>query len=190
MTRQPSRPLWLITLADLALLLLGFFVFVQATQRQDAPTRAALAAGIRDAFGGAAADEEQGGPGTAIAHAGMAVDANIVDGFAAGSAAPGAIGTLRRWAAEAAADPRTMLLVTGHADGSAADRLDGSALALASARAAAVAAALEGAIAPERITITAALAPEQARGRAAGRRVIVTIAFAPPTSTPSAGGTR
>ncbi|WP_414899988.1 flagellar motor protein MotB [Sphingomonas flavalba] len=189
MTRQLSRPLWLITLADLALLLLGFFVLVQATQRQDAPTRAALAAGIRDAFGGAAA-EEQDGPGIAVAHAGMAVDANIVDGFASGSAEPGATGPLRRWAAEAAADPRTVLLITGHADGSTADRRDGSALALASARAAAVAAALEGAIAPERLTIAAALAPEPARGRAAGRRVTVTIAFAPPASTPSAGGTR
>ena len=30
----PARPLWLWTLADLALLLVGFFVLVQATDRQ------------------------------------------------------------------------------------------------------------------------------------------------------------
>ena len=30
----PARPLWLLTLADLALLLVGFFVLVQATDRQ------------------------------------------------------------------------------------------------------------------------------------------------------------
>ena len=42
----PARPLWLWTLADLALLLVGFFVLVQATDRQ------ALAKGLREGFGG------------------------------------------------------------------------------------------------------------------------------------------
>ena len=38
-----AKPLWLITLADLALLLVGFFVLVQATSLD----RAALAKGLR-----------------------------------------------------------------------------------------------------------------------------------------------
>ena len=43
----PGRPLWLTTLADLSLLLVGFFVFLQASQTVD---RQALAAGIRAGF--------------------------------------------------------------------------------------------------------------------------------------------
>ncbi|WP_306286416.1 flagellar motor protein MotB, partial [Sphingomonas sp. Ant20] len=50
---QPGRPLWLITLADLALLLVGFFVLLQATQTaSDRPLAPrALAAGLREGFG-------------------------------------------------------------------------------------------------------------------------------------------
>ncbi|WP_137788436.1 flagellar motor protein MotB [Sphingomonas sp. 3P27F8] len=33
--RAPARPLWLMTLADLALLLVGFFVLLQANQTLD-----------------------------------------------------------------------------------------------------------------------------------------------------------
>ncbi|MFX5817433.1 flagellar motor protein MotB, partial [Acinetobacter baumannii] len=44
----PSRPIWLMTLADLALLLVGFFVLLQASQQLD---RAALARGLRAGFG-------------------------------------------------------------------------------------------------------------------------------------------
>ena len=32
---KPARPIWLITLADLALLLVGFFVFIQANNHLD-----------------------------------------------------------------------------------------------------------------------------------------------------------
>ena len=59
-----GRPLWLITLADLALLLVGFFVLVQATQHVD---RRALADGFRAGFG-AEAQTEQAIP---VAAAGM-----------------------------------------------------------------------------------------------------------------------
>ena len=46
--RSPSRPLWLVTLADLALLLMGFLVLVNASHRID---RHALARGFRQGFG-------------------------------------------------------------------------------------------------------------------------------------------
>lgn len=165
---RPSRPLWLITLADLSLLLVAFFVFVQATQRQDAQTRAALAAGIREAFGGATADRPKSE---------IPLEANIVGGFAPGSASPGSLRFVSDWAADATRDARTYLEVTGYADGSPADRLDGSALALASARAAAVASVLERQAGPGRIRISGVIAPPNAAGRPEGRRVIVTIGF-------------
>jgi flagellar motor protein MotB len=169
MIARPARPLWLITLADLSLLLVGFFVFVQATQQQDARTRAALAAGIRDAFGGDGRVQAE--------KADTPLAANIVDGFAPGSARPGALTALDTWAADATRDPRTALVVTGYADGSAADRLDGSALALAAARATAVAAALEAQAGAGRVRVAAAIAPSSFIGRPAGRRVVVTVGF-------------
>ena len=43
-----TRALWLVTLADLALLLVGFFVLLQANQHLD---RKALARGMREGFG-------------------------------------------------------------------------------------------------------------------------------------------
>lgn len=168
---RSGRPLWLVTLADLSLLLVGFFVFVQATSHQDQARRAAIAAGIRDAFGGA--------PVVAPSPR-IAVDANILGGFASGSAAlPGDPRPLATWAVESARDPRTSLIVTGYADGSDADRQNGSALALAAGRAAAVVATLEPLIARERIRVAAALAPAPLRGRADARRVTVTISYDP-----------
>lgn len=168
---RSARPLWLVTLADLSLLLVGFFVFVQATSHQDQARRTAIAAGIRDAFGG----QPIVTPSPRIA-----VDANILGGFAPGSAAlPSNPGPLAQWAVESARDPRTSLIVTGYADGSDADRVGGSALALAAERAAAVVPALEPVIARERIRVAAALAPAALRGRAEARRVTVTISYDP-----------
>jgi len=165
---RTSRPIWLMTLADLALLLVGFFVFLQAIARQDAATQAAINASIRDAFGGDGA----------LAEPELAVDANIVAGFAPGSAAlPGTLDALIDWTINGARDARTRVLVTGYADGSAAD-VDGSgsALALASARAAAVASAIEAAGIPaNRLRVAGALAP--AGQSASARRVTVTISF-------------
>ena len=47
--RPAAKPLWLVTLADLALLLVGFFVLIQATERPRAVTDA-----LRASFGGGA----------------------------------------------------------------------------------------------------------------------------------------
>ncbi|MFD1610241.1 hypothetical protein ACFSCW_00340 [Sphingomonas tabacisoli] len=156
---RSARPLWLITLADLSLLLVGFFVFLQATAHKSQPEQAAIQAGIRQAFGGEAAPR-------------LAVEANAITGFAAGSAAlPRDAAAIAAWAKDALSDPRTKLVVTGYADGSPSDRASGSALALAGLRAEAVAATLTG-IAPDRIRLSAASVP-------GARRVTLTISYDP-----------
>jgi hypothetical protein len=142
-TAPAGRPLWLITLADLALLLVGFFVLVQATQHVD---RRALADGFRAGFG-TEAQTEQAIP---VAAAGMM-------NFARGSAVlPGSANGLIAWAREAARDPRVMLTVTGSVDGSAADvdPATGSGAVLAADRARAVAAVLVGAVPAGRMLVT------------------------------------
>lgn len=156
----PARPAWLMTLADLALLLVGFFVFVQATQIE----RQALAKGIRDGFGATSPVEEP-----------MAVGAAAMLDFARGSASlPSSPAGLIAWAREAARDPRVMLKVGGSTDGSAldVDPATGSGAVLAADRARAVAAALAAAhvVAPGRMTITN-VAPTR-------RAVVVTLGFA------------
>lgn len=152
------RPLWLITLADLSLLLVGFFVFLQATAHKQADEQAAISAGIREAFGG----DEAAAP--------LPVEANMVAGFAPGRADPPALGEVAAWARAGLGDPRTRLVVTGYADGSAADRLDGSALALAGLRAERVAAALP--VDPKRLRVAAS-------GTPGARRVTLSITFDP-----------
>lgn len=160
---RPARPLWLITLADLALLMVGFFVLVQATTLD----RGALAQGLRAGF-----DAAEAPPALPVAAA-------VVRGFAPGSAALAATpADAIAWARDVARDPRVRLKVAGSVDGSAADTdptLHSGAL-LAADRARAVAAALvgAGAIAPDRITIVTA---DPARAGPAGRRVLVSIAF-------------
>ncbi|WP_298668536.1 flagellar motor protein MotB [uncultured Sphingomonas sp.] len=162
----PARPLWLITLADLALLLIGFFVLLQANHQLD-PRR--LADGLREGFGGSVAMPEP----AARAPLPMPLAANAMPGFAPGSAAlPASPGALIAWATEAARDPRVALTVTGSTDGSATDvdAATGSAAVLAADRARAVAAAL-GAVAPGRILVTTTNRPGH-------RQVTVTFAFA------------
>lgn len=155
-----SRPLWLITLADLSLLLVGFFVFLQATAHKPRPEQEAIRAGIREAFGG-------------VGRMPLAVDANAIAGFAPGSATlPADTAAVAGWARDALADPRTRLIVTGYADGSPADRANGSALALAGLRAEAVAAAIGGAIPPDRLRLGAAIAP-------GAHRVILSVSYDP-----------
>lgn len=147
---RPSRPLWLITLADLSLLLVGFFVFLQATGHKSDRRQAAISAGIREAFGGEA------GPR-------LAVDANVV-AFAAGSAVTPNMRTIQSWAADALADPRTRLVVTGYADPS-------EGMALAGARTDAVMKGLPD-IPTARISAGAALLPGT-------HRVTLTISYDP-----------
>lgn len=154
----PGKPLWLITLADLALLLVGCLVLIQATQHIGGK---ALAKGMREGFG--AHDVE-------VAPLPVAA-AGILD-FAPGSAAlPSSPAALVAWAREAASDPRVQLTVTGSTDGSRIDRdaATGSAAILASDRARAVAAVIT-AVAPDRVTIATTTRP----GR---RAAMVTIAF-------------
>jgi flagellar motor protein MotB len=153
-----GKPLWLITLADLSLLLVGFFVFLQATSHKPQPEQAAIQAGIREAFGG-------------LGEAPIAVDANAISGFLPGSAAlPVGNRALADWATEALTDPRTKLIVTGFADGSSLDRASGSALALAGMRAETAASSLR--IAPDRLRLAAQIAP-------GARRVTLSISYLP-----------
>lgn len=159
----PMRPIWLVTLADLALLLLGFLVLVQATGRAD---RKALVAGLHDRFGVT---------GVVPASTPMPVAAFATTDFATGSAAlPDDPASLIAWARQALADPRVALNVSGTSDGTAADvdPATQSGAVLAADRARAVVAALAAAhVATGRI----ALATTQRPGL---RRAIVTLAFA------------
>lgn len=164
-----ARPVWLMTLADLALLLVGFFVFLQASQQLD---KRALAKGIREGFG---AQETRAVPEP------MAVSAGSVSGFATGSATlPQAPDALIAWARESTRDARVTLRVAGAVDGSAADvdPVTGSGAVLAADRARAVATALlvAHAVRADRITLSAA--------RPGRRAVTVTTGFA----APNAGG--
>ena len=152
----PARPVWLTTLADLALLLVGFFVFLQANQVEPA----ALAASFRAGFG----VQDRPAP--------MPVELAAVAGFALGSSQPGDMAGALAWARAAARDPRTQLRVTGEVDGSAADvdPLTGSGAILAADRARAVAARLVAsrAVAPDRLVIVTG------RGE---RRAVLTLGF-------------
>lgn len=165
--RTPARPTWLVTLADLALLLVGFFVLLQAHGTDGR----ALAGALRDRFGEAAAAVRP-------APRAMPVGAASIDGFAPGSAAlPRSPRSVLDWASDAARDPRTTLTITGSSDGSAADvdPTTGSGAVLAADRARALAAALApvlaaGHVAPGRLLIATATTP--------GRRAAsVTIGF-------------
>lgn len=147
-----SRPLWLMTLADLALLLVGFLVLLHA--RED---DAGIARALQARFSGEPP---------------LAVAAEQVAGFAPGSAVPPqSPDRMRAWAVDQLRDPRVLLTVTGSVDGSPADvdsaTRSGELLALDRARA--VAALLP----PTRVRT--ATAPTHGRN---GRRVTVTLAFA------------
>ena len=162
--RAPTRPVWLLTLADLALLLVGFFVLLQARQVD----RRALAGGLRAGFNAPA-------PVPTLAPMPVAVAGLI--GFApASSALPASPAATIGWAREMARDPRVLITVTGSVDGSPADvdAATGSGAILAADRARALAAALAGAgVAPGRLAI--ATSP-----RAKRRGATVTLGFTGP----------
>ena len=161
-----GRPLWLVTLADLALLLVGFLVLVNASQRID---RHALARGFRQGFG---TTEAPAPPPPAPMPVAAIMGADFTVGTATLSAAPTA---MIDWARGATRDPRVLLTVTGSVDGSPADidPATGSAAILAADRARTVAAALIAAhaVTPTRLVI--ATTPRTGR-----RAVIATLAFA------------
>lgn len=151
---EPRRPIWLVTLADLMLLLVGFFVFLQANVIDGR----ALANGLREGFG-----VEEAAP--------LPVDANAITGFTPGSAVlPSS--RARAWAIDSTRDPRTIIRVIGGTDGSAADvdRVTGSAAILAADRARAAAAMLVQVVPANRVSI------ETRPG--AGRAVQLQIGFA------------
>ncbi len=157
----PVRPIWLVTLADLALLLVGFFVLVQANQSID---KKALAQGLRDGFGST----------TRVAEP-MPVAVAAMTGFAPGSSAlPASPAAIIAWARGAAADPRVQIRISGAVDGTPADieplTRSASVLAADRARAGAAALASAGAVPADRLTI----ANDPAPGR---RAVTLTLGF-------------
>lgn len=138
----PARSVWLITLADLALLLVGFFVLLQAHREVD---RSRLLAGLRSGFGTEAPASTDP----------MAVARARVDGYAPGGAAADLSATIV-WARDAARDKRTVITITGStAPAGDVDLSTGSAAILAADRARAVAAALveQGAVSPNRLIL-------------------------------------
>lgn len=162
-----GKPIWLMTLADLGLLLVGFFVFVQAAQHLDGKQ---LAQGIRSGFGA----PPNATPATSAEP--MPVAAAAMLDFAPGSAAlPSSPAGLVAWAREVTRDPRTVLKVSGGIDGTPADvdatTGSGAVLAADRARAVAVALAEAHAVTPGRLEIVGA-------GRPGHRTVTVTIGFA------------
>jgi flagellar motor protein MotB len=176
----PARPLWLMTLADLGLLLLGFFVFVQASQHLDP---AALSASIREGFGIEAVATTPEPDAPPVIEPAMAQELGSVAAFASGSAEiTQDTAALALWVRGATADPRTRVRLSAGTDGTSGDvdPVTRSAALLAADRARAVAVALveAGAIAPDRI--------EFAGGEDApkGRRVLIAIGFAGDASLP------
>jgi len=156
---QPVRSAWMVTLADLALLLAGFLVLVQAVKPDD---RVALAKSMRARFG-----ED-------VATATVAVQAGALSGFAPGSAdaSPAETARLADWAREELRDPRAALSIIGSTDGSATDRdtATGSSALLATDRARAAAAAILAVVPNARLAIAADPRPH-------GRTVQVTVAL-------------
>ncbi len=163
-----ARPLWLVTLADLALLLVGFLVLVNASQRID---RHALARGFRQGFGTAETPVAVALPPPTPMPVAAAIDTDFTTGSATPTIAPTA---LIDWARGATRDPRVLLTVTGSVDGTAGD-IDtptGSAAILAADRARSIAAALiaAGAVVPSRLAIAT-------NPRVGRRAVVATLAF-------------
>lgn len=154
-----GRPIWLTTLADLALLITGFLVFIQANMRSPARVAAAMQAG----FGGTRT------PGP------LAVASARVSGFAPGSAALPDTRAAAEWALNGMRDPRVRMTITGEWESAEADRpqKNASGMLLAVARCHAVAARLiaSGAVPADRIDLAIA------RG---GRQVTLTLAYAAP----------
>jgi len=169
-----AKSIWLVTLADLALLLVGFFVLVLANQKLD---QRALAQGLRAGFGAGSSHEPVPVSKSAPPIEPMAVGIAAMPGFARGSSVlPRSPETLIVWARDSIRDPRVVLHVIGSVDGSATDvePITGSAAILAIDRARAVAAVLSSAVPQARMRVQSDLEP------AAGgvRKVVVTISFA------------
>ena len=166
---RERRPLWLTTLADLGLLLVGFLVLVHATGIDD---HGKIAKSIRAAFDAPMPEATAAAPLPAA----MPVDIGRIGSFVIGSAtpSPAALDSLANWARGAASDPRTEIILSGATDGSSADvdADSGSAAILAADRARAVAAGLiaRGVVAPDQIRFESMTAARM-------RAVTATIGF-------------
>lgn len=158
----PGRPLWLITLADLALLLVGFFVLIQSRQLD----HRALAEGLRAGFGVTA-------PVRAAPEPMPLSIAAMLDFAPGGAALPSSPDSLAAWARTALRDPRVTLTIAGSTDGTAedVDPLTRNGAVLAADRARAVAAALSSVVPPDRLLI-------RTSGRPQGRRVSLSLGYA------------
>ena len=148
LTPLPGKPLWLVTLADLALLLLGFLVLVQATV-----DKSALARGLRAGFDGV---EQVASPIPLAATAA---------GFKPGSAVLADAAPLVAWTRDALHDPRVTVTITGSAAGDegpllATDRARAVLAALTAAGLPAERLQLAFARGPARATLTLALSGE------------------------------
>ena len=164
---RPKKGLWLITFADLALLLVCFFVLLHAIDARDdvEAGKAALTDSLRAAF-------------TAGPPAPLGLEVAAIDGFAKGSATlsrdPAAV---VEWLRSATADTRAYVVVGGEADGTATDiDPEGGPLTLSARRAEAVAAAIaaSGVVPPDRIRTEALGARPDGR-----RRVLIRISYQP-----------
>lgn len=158
-TRRDISQRWVLSFADLTLLLLAFFVMMQA-QMAD---RLKLAASLRGAFGG----EAGGGSG----------DGTKIRGFAAGQIfeageavlKPGELATLKAIGAEAARTGAKVIVASQGRDGQSA-RLD--AWELSAARTTAVARAIRmGGVPDAKIEIS--IPPMRASEPAKGQRISV-----------------
>ncbi|RYD95473.1 MAG: flagellar motor protein [Sphingomonadales bacterium] len=157
MKREISQR-WVLSFADLTLLLLAFFVMMQA----QAGDRLRLAAGMRDAFGG-------GGEG--------AGDRHPIHGFAAASIfeadeailKPEQASRLRKIGAEAAKAKSRVIVASQGRDGQSV-RLDS--WELAAARTTAVARAIRAGGVPDAM-IEIAIPPMRASEQARGQRISV-----------------
>jgi outer membrane protein OmpA-like peptidoglycan-associated protein len=178
--RAPKRAPWLMTLADLSLLLLGFFVMIQAAQSRGPESARNFARGLRMAFdGGDASTRLKLAPSPSP----LALEANVMTGFAPGQAVlPASPQDIIDWVRDTTGDPRSRLIVRGHADGTIGDveSTTGSGLALASRRAEALASAIEasGAIPAARMRIEANVA-EYPQHDPRARRADISITYQP-----------
>ncbi len=161
MKREISQR-WVLSFADLALLLLSFFVLMQA----QVTDRIKLAAGLREAFGGdaSAAGSEQPARGTTLLAGTMFEPGEAV--FRAGQ-----IDRLKRIGADAARAGKRVLVASEGRDGASA-RLD--AWELSAARTTAVARALRsGGLGDAMIDI--AIPPTRQDDPARGQRIAVRL---------------
>lgn len=160
--RRDISQRWVLSFADLALLLLSFFVLMQA----QVADRMRLAAGLREAFGGG-----NSARGSDARDIGATLSAGSL--FEPGEAVfrPGQSDRLRRIGAAAAREGKRVLVASEGREGASA-RLD--AWELSAARTTAVARAVRGGGLPDAM-IDIAIPPTRRNDPATGQRIAVRL---------------